>query len=425
MSSANAHTPNKPSILAQARRDDANRYIARHAYTDLPELPSVDPRLGLVLVIPAMAEPDILEPLQSLADCAAPDCMVEIIVVINLPDDATEEKRDLTSSSLDDARRWAAGAGVNGLRCHVLDYSELPARHASVGLARKLGMDVALMRLAASASGSGVIASLDADCQVDSDYLQAIEQAYQSDREMVGATVYFEHPVEKTEAALRPAIIDYETHLRCYKQGVEAAGSAYARHTVGSALTVRSKIYAQEGGMNRRTAGEDFYFINKLMKRGRVGEINSTTVYPSARMSRRVPFGTGAAMWQRQDSEQLSYAPAGYLKLRDFQGALLDRVLRNQPMAPEFSPFVKTSALNNWLRKMQSNVASEAAAETQLTRWFDGFRVMKFLNWLSESAHPKVPVRVAAREILAWRDESVDGDAMAILNALRAADRCA
>jgi len=51
--------------------------------------------------------------------------------------------------------------------------------------------------------------------------------------------------------------------------------------TVDSYIAVR--------GMNRREAGEDFYFLNKLAKLGDIGQIHATTVYPSARPSRRVP----------------------------------------------------------------------------------------------------------------------------------------
>jgi hypothetical protein len=45
--------------------------------------------------------------------------------------------------------------------------------------------------------------------------------------------------------------------------------------------------------MNKRAAGEDFYFLNKLAKVGRIDYIRETCVHPSARVSTRVPFGTG------------------------------------------------------------------------------------------------------------------------------------
>ena len=74
------------------------------------------------------------------------------------------------------------------------------------------------------------------------------------------------------------------------------AGLPYSYHTIGSAFAVTAKAYARQGGMNRRKAGEDFYFINKLIKGENFGEITNTTVFPSPRTSNRVPFGTGKAI---------------------------------------------------------------------------------------------------------------------------------
>jgi hypothetical protein len=48
--------------------------------------------------------------------------------------------------------------------------------------------------------------------------------------------------------------------------------------------------------MNRRMAGEDFYFIQKLLPAGGFFNLNQTTVYPSPRSSARVPFGTGVTI---------------------------------------------------------------------------------------------------------------------------------
>lgn len=41
---------------------------------------------------------------------------------------------------------------------------------------------------------------------------------------------------------------------------------------------------------------EDFYFLQKLIPLGNFGEINSTVVRPSPRVSDRVIFGTGASV---------------------------------------------------------------------------------------------------------------------------------
>ena len=108
-------------------------------------------------------------------------------------------------------------------------------------------------------------------------------------------------PPEALQCSIFPprtyhAIALYELHLRYYLHSVRSTGYPHAFHTVGSAFAVRADIYCQEGGMNRRQGGEDFYFIQKVAQRGSWSECNETCVYPSPRPSDRVPFGTGPAV---------------------------------------------------------------------------------------------------------------------------------
>jgi hypothetical protein len=84
-------------------------------------------------------------------------------------------------------------------------------------------------------------------------------------------------------------------------------------------MAVRAKQYALQGGMNRRQAGEDFYFIQKMISAGGYFSLNTTTVYPSSRTSFRVPFGTGTAMaklCKEADAQFMTYNPAAFKDLR-------------------------------------------------------------------------------------------------------------
>jgi len=47
---------------------------------------------------------------------------------------------------------------------------------------------------------------------------------------------------------------------------LQQAGSPYAYHTIGSAFACRAEAYIAAGGMNRRHAAEDFYFLQQLAK---------------------------------------------------------------------------------------------------------------------------------------------------------------
>ncbi len=376
-----------------------------------------------MVVIPALAEPDAVATLTSVAAARRPDCDVEILLVVNAGEDASGPVRLANEQTLRDAGEWAGRQ--TGQVVHVLDCRDLPAAQSGVGLARKIGMDAALARLAASGKGRGIIVSLDADCRVAASYLEAIADFFRANHDAIGATIHFEHPLDETPPGLRSSIIDYELHLRCYRRGLLLAGSPYASYTVGSAMAVRSEIYAQEGGMNRRAAGEDFYFINKLLKRGYVGEINNTTVIPSARISDRVPFGTGAAQGRAQESSVTTYAPVVYQVIRKFRDSLSELACAGRPMPTDFQPFLEATAFERWLEKTRANVASAASLEAQLERWFDGFRTMKLIHWLSDQRHSRVPVADAAGTIISWAGHGVAEGPEAMLRQLRRLDlRC-
>ena len=79
-------------------------------------------------------------------------------------------------------------------------------------------------------------------------------------------------------------------------------------------MAVRPEAYMKQGGMNRRKAGEDFYFLNKIMSLGGFGECAETTIYPSPRTSKRVPFGTGQAVLRNVETK--TYTTYGHSSVR-------------------------------------------------------------------------------------------------------------
>ena len=130
----------------------------------------------------------------------------------------------------------------------------------------------------------------------ETNYFTAIESVLDTFPNTRGINIYFEHPVSGTEypETVYRGIILYEMHLRYVNLMTRFTGFPHAYHTVGSCFGVRAESYAREGGMNRKKAGEDFYFLHKIIPLGEFREINSTCVIPSPRESDRVPFGTGA-----------------------------------------------------------------------------------------------------------------------------------
>ena len=95
----------------------------------------------------------------------------------------------------------------------------------------------------------------------------------------------------------------------------------YGFTTIGSLITVNPEHYAKVRGFPKRDAAEDFYLLNKMAKVGAVRSIQAPIVEIEARLSTRVPFGTGPALAKILESgieDYLFYHPMVFEELRAF-----------------------------------------------------------------------------------------------------------
>ncbi len=127
-------------------------------------------------------------------------------------------------------------------------------------------MDEAIRRFNDLNRLDGILVSLDADCLVSPDYLQVIERTFNSDKRCFAATLNFRH--QEPEMADEKTSFGYQALRRCTCITIKKHSILQAFQTrfipLGSAFAVRADAYVKQGGMNRRQAGEDFYFLNKL-----------------------------------------------------------------------------------------------------------------------------------------------------------------
>ncbi len=70
--------------------------------------------------------------------------------------------------------------------------------------------------------------------------------------------------------------------------------------------------YKKVGGLTPVLSGEDFYFLQKLVKNGKLGLWTETTAFPSSRFSDRVLFGTGPALIKGKTGNWDSYPIYGF-----------------------------------------------------------------------------------------------------------------
>jgi cellulose synthase/poly-beta-1,6-N-acetylglucosamine synthase-like glycosyltransferase len=356
------------------------------------------PELEMVIVIPCYDEDNLIASLNALYQCNKPNCAVEVIVIINAGTQTPESIKVKNRNTYEAALNWSANLNTPNLHFHIALEENLPKKHAGVGLARKIGMDEAVNRFDQLAK-DGVIVCFDADALCLPNYLQEIEKHFLNHPKTPGCSIHYEHPIEGTEfePAIYKGIINYELHLRYYNQGLKYAGLPYAYHTVGSSMAVRSSAYQKQGGMNKRKAGEDFYFIHKIIALGGFTELKTTAVIPSPRISDRVPFGTGKAIgdWVAEDKTVFeTYAFESFEILKAFVDCIprfrTDNINgTDYGLAPEQNyliyGFLMQHNFQNALDEIRLNSKTEAAFIKRFFRWFDAFKVLKFMHFMRDN----------------------------------------
>ena len=381
-----------------------NLYLNRYSFREqlIKEIPKDN--LGIVVVIPCCNEPDLNSSLQSLYNCDEPDSAVEVIVVINASESATKEVINQNKQSYNQAIKWRDQHSDKFI-FHFIEENELPKKHAGVGLARKIGMDEAVRRFEKIANHQGIIACFDADAVCEKNYLVELDKHFKENPKSPACSIHFEHPIDgdNFSVANYNGIMQYELHLRYYKNGLTYANLPYAYHTIGSSMAVRSEAYRKQNGMNKRKAGEDFYFLQKLIPLGNFTELKSTKIIPSPRVSDRVPFGTGRAMMSWLDDEQqelLSYNPKSFVDLKLFHEAVSELYNDKNSIPKSVQEFLATIDFEENLTNIKKNSVSQEHFVELFFKWFNAFKVLKYMHFSRDNFYPDISIHEGANQLL-------------------------
>jgi glycosyltransferase involved in cell wall biosynthesis len=171
-----------------------------------------------------------------------------------------------------------------------------------VGWARKTAMDE-IIRIA---DVNDIILSLDADTLFSDEYFSSIVSSFRKHKNAVALANSYYHKLTGSYAEDK-AILRYEIYMRNYAINLLLINSPYAFTALGSAIAVPVRSYKAIGGMTPKLSGEDFYFLQKLRKYGNIIVHNKEKVFPAARFSDRVFFGTGPAMIKGNTGDWESY----------------------------------------------------------------------------------------------------------------------
>lgn len=377
------------------------KYLNNHAEPECQWLP---PWLGNpfqhALVVPAYDESPaflthLLQYFQNLC----------IILVINQPKGTPPSALNqqlATTLAQNGHPLWAKGClqaftfpAENAVLC-VDRYSatqQIPPKQG-VGLARKIGFDLALSLYHQGMVRSPWLYSTDADATLPACHFQRPLPP-----QAAAAVFPFKHQTDATPLGRATAI--YEAAITYYAQGLQWAGSPYGYCSLGSALAVNALAYAHARGCPKRAGGEDFYLLNKLAKLGGVYCATGAPVQLQARRSQRVPFGTGPAVNAICQLESLHhytyYAPEVFhhlktlLHIRPQLGHTPWPQL--QQRLPEASQQALTAlGIEDFCQHLHKQKGTPQQHHKAFHDWFDAFVTLKFIRHLQAYHLPAKPL---------------------------------
>ena len=384
----NKTQPKKSNII--------EKYLARYAEVSaLPET-FINKQYDYALVIPAYRENwrSLTNVWRSISDSS-----VLVIVVINSPVAADDATLELKRDAIQEATTVSSFQNYDCLRFSnqpdllIVDRCNEPINEKyGVGLARKIGSDLALQLIASGTIKVPWIFCTDADAHLPSDYFTKPTLVNSE-----AAVIYpFSHrPIEGHTESCQI----YEATLLYYVAGLQFAQSGYAHSSIGSTLSINATDYAKVRGYPKRSAGEDFYLLNKLAKIAPFNTRCLPSIELSGRLSTRVPFGTGQGikaieLHASPLTEHLFYNPEVFDHLRVFLSEL--RTCQNASDITEYFSSALTrqwcelSGFNRELLKHQSQ--SEKVFDKFVFDWFDGFRTLKYIHYLRDAKLHSMPL---------------------------------
>lgn len=390
-------------------------YLKKYSYSTWTLESNLNSNLENAVIVPVICEYDNLKKLlRSLLrnDPKYFSTTIIIFVVNCFPNSSEDVKHDnqkalrllrsiISSNTFDDSLLpEMKDAKLNlGLIDACSPGLEMPYKIGGVGLARKIGMDEALKVFNYQSNFKKLLICLDADCLVEPNYLTSIVEQFNS-KNLSAGYVNFAHNINE-DSTTEEAIICYEIFLHYYVLGLKYANSPFAFHTIGSTMICDFESYIKIEGMNKKKAAEDFYFMEKLAKNFRIEKINSTTVYPSSRESWRVPFGTGQRVGRflsHKQNEYLLYDPICFDVIKQWLNIFSSSefyegeqyILLAKEIHTELSKFlVKQKFVSDWNKILANSTTAEQITK-QKQKWFDGFRTLKLIHHLRDTAFPLV-----------------------------------
>ena len=133
--------------------------------------------------------------------------------------------------------------------------------------------------------------------------------------------------------------------------------------------------------MTPKMSGEDFYFLQKIVKTGRLLHWNGEIVYPATRLSERVFFGTGPALIKGIGGDWSSY-PVYDMRLYDMVAEtckLFNKLYQEDVITPLDDFLIARFGDLPW-ETLRMNFKTQAHFVRACHEKIDGLRILQFLK---------------------------------------------
>lgn len=250
-------------------------------------------------------------------------------------------------------------------------------KKSGIGHARKVIMD----KIVSVADKNDIIISLDADTTFSENYFSSVIENFRRFPNAAALSNPYYHKLSSSEKEDR-AILRYEIYMRNYVINLLNINSPYAFTALGSAIALPVSVYKAIGGMTPKHSGEDFYFLQKLKKFGKISISNTEKVFPAARFSDRVFFGTGPAMIKGDQGDWSSYPVYHHSLFADIKKTYdMFPVLYKKTVETPMTVFLSEqfSEKDIW-QPLRENFTSVKMFERACHEKLDGLRILQYLK---------------------------------------------
>ena len=377
----------------------------------LPKFEHLIEPLDIAIAIPACDEfPTIFETLESISSsynayCAEKTNVLRFGIIVNV------NNKESASSGVKENNKKLLDAlqiiSVITLDCTQGEFC-LP-ENQGVGWARKFAMDFSVL------CGAKVIACMDADTLVSKNYCSELAAFYAECEKAecekkaipVGAVCNFTHQQNEDEE-IQAIAEQYEYYMKNHAENLRKTGTPFWLWALGPTIVSSSYGYCGCAGMNKRVAGEDFYFLQSLIKLHIQQKNNgfadseiekvldfpvlNCTVMPQSRYSDRVLFGTGKKLQDVKNGRDsiVLYDLQIYEQLTDFLKLVYEHKSDFESISGELKsdfPVIWQFLENEgffpmWKKLYRQNQVSDKRIFSAFHSWFDGLKILRLIHIL-------------------------------------------